>query len=154
MELRLRGRPVTRSSPKNHSVSPGRRSERSWSGRTPPTFGFRPEEKIEMDLDNLSSESDLDSRSHRHDPRTEGTRLNAERDTSQSNPDLSVEQLGVGHGSSFESDDKDALIFDDDLGTSFESDSSEGESQFHIRRQGSGKDVVMDDSENESEFEG
>jgi hypothetical protein len=105
-----------------------------------------------MDLDNLSSEIDLDSRSHRHDPRIEGARLNAERDMSQSNPDLSVEHLGVGHGSSFESDDKDALMFDDDLGTSFESDSSEEESQFHIRRQGSDKDVIMDDSENESDL--
>jgi hypothetical protein len=152
MELRHRGRPVTRSSPKDHSVSPGRRSKTSWSGRTPPTFGFRPEEKIERDLDNLSSESNVDSRSQRHDPRTEGARLNAEKDMSQSNPDLSVEQLAVGHGSSFDSDDKDALMFDNDLGTSFESDSSEGESHFHIRRQGSGKDVVMDDSENESEL--
>jgi len=148
--LAVRGRSVTSSSSADHSVSRGRRSERSWSGRTPPTFT---KEKIEVDVDSLRSDVDRDTHA-------EGARPNAERYVSQPGSDLSGEQFGIGHGNSlteFESDadefdDEDALLFGDDLDSSSESDSSERESQFHIPRRGDGKDALMDDSENESEL--
>jgi len=133
VELALRSRAVTRSSLKDHSASLGGRSKRSWRGRISTTLGLRSEEKTEMDLDNLSSDSNIDGMSHQHGPQIEGARLNAERDMSQSNPDLSgehdsslaaFESDAIG-SDAYESGDKDALIFDDDLDTSSEPDSSE-----------------------------
>lgn len=163
--LAMRGRPVTRSSSENHSVSQGRTSKRSWSGRVPPTFRLQSEENSEMDVDDLNSDGDLESTCHRRDLRIEGASRNVERDMSQPSPDLSGGQLGVEHGSSLatfesdemgsdseESDSEEALLFDDSLDSSSESDSSKRESQFHVHRSANGKDAPMGDSENESEL--
>jgi hypothetical protein len=113
-----------------------------------------------MDVDDFNSDA-----SDQYDPRIEGVRLNVERNVSQPGSELSGEQFGIGQGSSFatfesdtigsdadESDDKEVLLFDDDLDSSSEYDSSERESLPHIQGGAKDKDATMGDSENEFEL--